>query len=349
MKMKKVLLLWMLVSVLIPAQINDTLVKVPLKIFSDTLYLNDTIYITRIETTFVSPPTSLIPVKHDTVKFYDTLYLKDLSPVEDKTKEEFKSIKFLKEINLFTLFEIILLLFGGTLLSKLIDKLRSFVHTRDRMRTLPVVLAGLKVFLWIVILYIVLSLFITRTDELIAALFLIGLILLGVSALPFMRNLVGGFYISLSKPFEKGDYISVNNYRGEITEIGWRSTIILTEEKSFVNIPNSLFLSQSIENVNVGQKEQLVSLSFEFPIDYDDKVIIKILRESAISSPYLFGKKEPSVLLDNTDYIKRINRFKLNLYLFDSRFESEMIHSINRSILAAVKSKIELKKGKSDE
>lgn len=346
---KKILLLFMFVSVLTCAQENDTLARVPSQIFSDTLTLRDTIYVNRTETTFVSLPYSLIPVKHDTLIFYDTLYLNDTTAAAYKTTDEFKSIKFLKVVNLFTLFEIILLLFGGTLLSKLIDKARFFVNDRYRMRTLPVVLAGAKIFLWIIILYIVLSLFITRTDELIAALFFIGLILLGVSALPFMRNLAGGFYISLSKPFEKGDYISVNNHRGEITQIGWRSTIILTEERSFVNIPNSVFLSESIENVNVGQKEQLVSLSFEFPIDYDDKVIIKILRESAISSPYLFSKKEPSVLLDNTDYIKRINRFKLNLYLFDSRFENDMIHSINLSILAAVKSKIEMKKGNNNE
>ncbi|MBZ0198466.1 MAG: mechanosensitive ion channel family protein, partial [Ignavibacteriaceae bacterium] len=245
-------------------------------------------------------------------------------------------------IGLFTVFEIILLLFAGALLTRLIDRIKLFVSTRNIKKTLPVLLAGLKVFLWIIILFSIISLFITQTDELIAALFLIGLILLGVAAIPFLRNLVGGFYISLSKPFEIGDYISVKSYSGEITEIGWRSTIIVTEERSFVNIPNSVFLFDAVENVNVGQKEQLVSLNYEFPIDYDNNLIIKILRESAISSPFLFGRKEPSVLLENTDYIKRINKYKLNLYIFDSKFENEMIHSINQAILAAVKNKIEL-------
>ncbi len=339
---KKMFLVIILLPLFVFAQQTDS-VAVKQKNIDNTIRLRDTVFVVHAETTYIPLPESLNTVKHDTIKLHDTLFIPAVT-AEDTVVNEFKTIKIIKDVGLFTIIEIILLLFAGALLTKLIDRIKSFVSARNIKKTLPILLAALKVFIWLIILLIIISLFITKTDELIAALFLIGLILLGVSAIPFLRNLVGGFYISLSKPFEKGDYILVKNYSGEITEIGWRSTIVVTAERSFINIPNSVFLIDAVENVNVGQKEQLVSLSYEFPIDYDNDLIIKILRESAISSPYLFGKKEPSVLLENTDYILRVNKYKLNLYLFDSKYENEMIHSINQAILAAVKSKIEMKK-----
>lgn len=339
---KKMFLIIILLPLLVVARQTDSS-SVKQKKINNTIRLKDTVYVVRAETTYIPLPESLTALKNDTVKLHDTLFVPAVT-AGDTVVNEFKTIKIIKDIGLFTIIEIILLLFGGTLITKLIDRLKLFVSTRNIKKTLPILLAALKVFCWIIILFIIISLFITQTDELIAALFLIGLVLLGVSAIPFLRNLVGGFYISLGKPFEKGDYISVKNFSGEITEIGWRSTIVVTEERSFINIPNSVFLTDAVENVNVGQKEQPVSLSYQFPIDYDNNLIIKILKESALSSPYLFGEKEPSVLLENTDYILRINKYKLNLYLFDSKYENEMIHSINQAILSAVKNKIEMKK-----
>lgn len=159
------------------------------------------------------------------------------------------------------------------------------------------------------------------------------------SFVPIFRNIIGGFYLYQKRPFNIGDYIQIQNYYGEVIEISWRHTSLLNAEGGILNIPNYLFLTNVFENVNVGQKEQLITLKFEFNFDIPIEKIQTALYEAAISCPYAYSSKKPIVILEETDYVKEINKFKLSLYLFDAKYENMLIDYINESVFVYLKSK----------
>ncbi|HEX2983592.1 MAG TPA: hypothetical protein VHO28_08630, partial [Ignavibacteriales bacterium] len=65
--------------------------------------------------------------------------------------------------------------------------------------------------------------------------------------------------------------------------------------------------------------------------------IMNILKEAALSSPYAYPKKQPHVFLESADYLSGINKFKLTLHLFDSRYENELISSVNEKVFSEIK------------
>ena len=177
------------------------------------------------------------------------------------------------------------------------------------------------------------------TKEITLIIVIVAIIVIGVSLIPLIKNFIGGIFISVAHPFEKGNYIKISEHYGEVQKIGWRSTKILTNDNNVVFIPNSLFLTQSVENINIGKREQLITLEFEFPFTYESRQIVSLLKDAAISSPYTYSKKEAKVYLSKSDFINEINKYEVNLYLFDARYDNELIDSINNYLLNELNNK----------
>lgn len=72
------------------------------------------------------------------------------------------------------------------------------------------------------------------------------------AARDLLANFFGGFTVMLDRPFSLGDKIRAldHNFEGHVEHIGWRSTRLRTDEKRPLYVPNSTFLTISIENVS---------------------------------------------------------------------------------------------------
>lgn len=72
------------------------------------------------------------------------------------------------------------------------------------------------------------------------------------AAKDLLSNFFGGFTVMVDRPFGLGDKIRAldQNFEGYVEHIGWRSTRLRTEEKRPLFVPNSNFLTISIENVS---------------------------------------------------------------------------------------------------
>ena len=247
------------------------------------------------------------------------------------------AVKILKEINLLTILEVLILIFIAVALSRLIDLVKASQFVIKSVPFFKKVSYLLKILIWIIICYVITLLLFGNPLYLFLMIILIVLTIAGVAALPAFRNIVGGFFISMNRPFEEGDYIIIESYKGKVIECGWKSTTLETDENSRITVPNSLFLKKVIENVNVGQKEQLVTLQFEFGMEKDVFSIMTILKEAALAAPYIFNKREVKVFLKQSDFINNKNIYELSLFIFDKKYENELIHSINRNVLTALK------------
>jgi small conductance mechanosensitive channel len=81
----------------------------------------------------------------------------------------------------------------------------------------------------------------------IAGLGVVG-IAVGLAAQDTLSNTIAGFTIFWDKPFIVGDYITVADEYGRVTDITLRSTRIRTPRNSFVVIPNKRIIDEVLEN-----------------------------------------------------------------------------------------------------
>lgn len=77
-----------------------------------------------------------------------------------------------------------------------------------------------------------------------------GSLAIGFAAKEMLTNIFGGLMIYLDKPFAVGDWIASpdKEIEGDVEEIGWRRTRILTFAKHPIYVANSVFTDIIIEN-----------------------------------------------------------------------------------------------------
>lgn len=69
-----------------------------------------------------------------------------------------------------------------------------------------------------------------------------------------LKSIMGGAVLIFERPYQVGDRIRFRDSEGEVTEIGVRTTTMVTDDRSTVIVPNSLHLSEPFRNLDRGQK-----------------------------------------------------------------------------------------------
>lgn len=97
-----------------------------------------------------------------------------------------------------------------------------------------------------------------------------------------MTNFASGMIIVGNKPFKEGDYISVGDYSGTVTNITLHSTTLVTPDNKVVIIPNSDISGGTVVNYSAMPERRL---DLEFTVAYGTnvekvkKVLTKVLEE----------------------------------------------------------------------
>jgi len=232
------------------------------------------------------------------------------------------------DINLGTIFYILIVFLLSYFLTKLITLSRRF----DIYKKYPILNSlqiYLKIALWIFSFYLIVASLASQVSLILLILILASLTIFSVASIKFLQNIIGGLYLNITNPFQKGDFIRINEYEGEVQKIELRTTTVLSETNSNISIPNSIFLYVPVINVNRGQVEKLLTINYEFPFEYTPNKIIKVLYEAALSSPYTYSKIKPKVFYTKSDYKKQMRVFQVQVFVFDGKYDNELIHNLN--------------------
>ena len=73
---------------------------------------------------------------------------------------------------------------------------------------------------------------------------------LAFSARDFISNILGAVTLFLDRPFSIGDEVSIIGYQGKVEMIGMRATVLRIVSGTSVTIPNKLFASEPLHNMN---------------------------------------------------------------------------------------------------
>lgn len=113
---------------------------------------------------------------------------------------------------------------------------------------------------------------------------------LAIATKEMIQCIMGGFYKASTRPFEIGDRIEVNGYRGEVIDHNFISTTLLEigPDKGLyqlsgrqVVVPNSLFLQHPIQNQSLQQDYILQAARFTLQQGEDWKELERLLLEAA--------------------------------------------------------------------
>ena len=126
------------------------------------------------------------------------------------------------------------------------------LRTENRMdeQLLPVVSRILRIVITIVATVYILRTLNVNVAALIAGLS-IGALALALAAQDTVKNLIGSVMIFVDRPFQVDDYIIGSGFEGTVTEIGFRSTRLLTVDTSIVSVPNGIIANMSLTNLGV--------------------------------------------------------------------------------------------------
>ena len=223
---------------------------------------------------------------------------------------------------------------GVFLLSFLLTRLAERMHSH---RTpILMVIPFAKIVMYSGALYLIATtLFKPDVAELIAFFGLfVAILALGMKDL--FSDIVGGLVIIAEKPFQIGDKITFGGYYGEVTDIGLRSTRIVTSDDSLISVPNYHVFSQSISSSNAGEMVMIVVTDFYIDGRCDAEEASVIGKEAALTSKYaLIGKYYPvSVLVSDFPTHRQV---RVKAFVSDIRDESRFRSDITRRVWKEMK------------
>jgi len=109
-------------------------------------------------------------------------------------------------------------------------------------------------------------------------------IIVGLAAQTTLADIITGIVLLIDRPFRIGDRIRIEKLDtwGDVIDIGWRSTRILTRDNRLVTIPNSIMGTDMITNYSMPDRmfrvETDVIISYGPDIEYVRNLIIEAMK-----------------------------------------------------------------------
>jgi small-conductance mechanosensitive channel len=123
-------------------------------------------------------------------------------------------------------------------------------------------------------------------------------IILGIAFKDITENLLASIFLSVNNPFHRGDLIEIDGVTGYVQKLTIRSTILITLEGNYVQIPNAKVYKSNIRNYtsNPNRREDfIIGVGYGCAISDAQEIALKILKEH----PTVLRDPEPWVLVDH--------------------------------------------------
>lgn len=146
-----------------------------------------------------------------------------------------------------------------------------------------------------------------------------------------IANFFGGISVFVDRPYKIGDYIILDSgERGEVVDIGVRSTRIKTRDDILISIPNSIIANTKIVNESAPIPRFRIRVPIGVGYGSDIDLVQEILLDIANKEENVVPRPEPRVRF-RTFGDSALN-FELLCWVNDPRLKGRTIHSINSEI-----------------
>ena len=157
--------------------------------------------------------------------------------------------------------------------------------------------AFIKGALYVLLIFIILTLFGVTTASVVAVLGSAGLTL-GLALQGSLSNFAGGVMILLMKPFKVGDYVieDTNKNEGTVEEISLFYTRLKTIDNKSIVIPNGTLANNSMTNITAAEKRRL-DLTVGISYQADIRQAKEVLNQVILNEPACLLEEETKVFV----------------------------------------------------
>jgi len=198
-------------------------------------------------------------------------------------------------------------------------------------RTLPLVSNGFKVIILALTVYFLFLAWHIDPTAWLASAGIIG-IALGLAAQESLGNLFGGFSIMLDAPYRVGDFVVLaGGERGQVTQIGLRSTRILTRDGIEITLPNAQIANAQITNESGGPApKQRVRAEIGVAYGSDIDHVTDVLTAAAESVEWVTDDPAPRVRFMEFGDSSLV--FHVLVWIDDPLYRLRCLDHLNRAI-----------------
>ncbi len=120
----------------------------------------------------------------------------------------------------------------------------------------------------------------------------------GVALKDLVSSIFSGMLIGIDKAFKVGDYITIGTYSGNVQEIGFLTTKIITDDGRKVYIPNQTIFSGPFFNVSDSPQRRII-FDFDIPADANVVKAKEVLLAKLDAIDQVDSQRKPVILITN--------------------------------------------------
>lgn len=186
------------------------------------------------------------------------------------------------ETNVWNIVWFFVILLVGVLLIKFILSLVRKMLSKTKMEKIAqqFICTALKFCLWLVLILLLLSQVGIEISGILTAISAL-ILAVGMALETNMANLANGIVIVSNHMFKKGDYIIVDGVEGNITDINFLFTTLLTSDNKKVTLPNSTIVNSSVINLGANEKRRIdftFSVAYESDVELVKKIVTDVMK-----------------------------------------------------------------------
>lgn len=192
-----------------------------------------------------------------------------------------------------------------------------------------------KWLVWFAALMAILSVFQVDITPFLAGAGIAGLAV-ALAAQDIISNFFGGAIITVDKPFKVGDRVKVDQYYGDILNVGPRSTRLKTLDYQVVTIPNNKITTNVIVNYSEPDEKLRitipVSVAYGTDIDTVKKILLEVAHSVTRKTDYLLEDPAPKVFF--IEFADSSLKFILYVWARKYNLPDEVRDAINSQVAA---------------
>ena len=129
-------------------------------------------------------------------------------------------------------------------------------------------------------------------------------VVIGLALQDILINLIAGTVFHFEDSVKLGDWVEIDGKVGQVQELSWRSTQLVSPERETMIFPNQEFTRKPFTNLSqqMAARQDLIGLSY----NDDPDLAISVMRKAILSTPGVAPAPEPGV------YIKSFDDFAIN-------------------------------------
>ena len=125
----------------------------------------------------------------------------------------------------------------------------------------------------------------------------VGAVVLGFALQDTLGNLFAGLAIQVEKPFRVGHWIHVGEREGQVHEITWRATKLLTKAGQFLVVPNSVIAKDPVLNFSEPSAPTCIEVEVGASYGTPPNEVKRAMYEAVANAPLAMRSPEPQVVI----------------------------------------------------